>query len=138
MRDSVRNQVAARGWFRKVPSAAATSGLGVALIAIASFAVLGVGFWIAWARALPKVLLLLIPLLPIIITVAVIRMKLRRGQRIPEGRAMCDMSKASGATSQPLKQTSSSSRRVRTSSRSICLGRSSSRWPIAGRRFAAT
>src|SRR4029434_9768917 len=37
MRDSVRNQVAERGWFRKVPSAAATGGLGVALIAIALF-----------------------------------------------------------------------------------------------------
>ncbi len=35
-------------------------------------------------------LLLLIPLLPIIITVAVIRFKLRRGQRTAEGRAVCD------------------------------------------------
>jgi uncharacterized protein (TIGR04222 family) len=90
MRDSVRNQVAARGWFRKVPSAAATSGLGAALIAVAVFATLGLGFWIAWTRALPTVLLLLIPLLPIIITVAVIRLKLKRGQRTAEGRAMCD------------------------------------------------
>jgi uncharacterized membrane protein YgcG len=90
IRDSVRNQVAERGWFRKVPSAAATSGLGVALIAIALFATLGLGFWIAWARALPRVLLLLIPLLPIVITFAVIRAKLKRGQRTAEGRAMCD------------------------------------------------
>ena len=44
MQDSVRNQVAARGWFRKVPSAAATSGLGAALIALALFATLGLGF----------------------------------------------------------------------------------------------
>ena len=36
------------------------------------------------------VLLLLIPLLPIIITVAVIRTKLRRGQRTADGRAVCD------------------------------------------------
>jgi uncharacterized protein (TIGR04222 family) len=90
MRNSVRNQVAARGWFRKVPSAAATSGLGAALIALAVFATLGLGFWIAWTRALPTVLLLLIPLLPIILTVAVIRMKLKRGQRTAEGRALCD------------------------------------------------
>ena len=34
--------------------------------------------------------MLLIPLLPIIITVAVIRTKLKRGQRTAEGRAMCD------------------------------------------------
>jgi uncharacterized membrane protein YgcG len=90
MRDSVRNQVAARGWFRKVPSAAGTSSLGVAVIAIALFAALAVGFWIAWARELPRVLLLLIPLSPIIITLAVIRAKLKRGQRTAEGRAMCD------------------------------------------------
>jgi hypothetical protein len=90
MQDSVRNQVAARGWFRRVPSAAAISGLGLTMIAFAVLAVLGVGFWIAWTRSLPRVLLLLIPLLPIIITVAVIRTKLKRGQRIAEGRAMCD------------------------------------------------
>jgi uncharacterized protein (TIGR04222 family) len=90
MQDSVRNQVAARGWFRKVPSAAGTSSFGFAVIAIAVFAVLGVGFWIAWARTLPKELLLLIPLVPIIITVAVIRAKLKRGQRSAEGRAICD------------------------------------------------
>jgi uncharacterized protein (TIGR04222 family) len=90
MRVSVRDQVAARGWFRKVPSAAAISSLGFAIIAVAVFALLGVGFWIAWTRALPRVLLLLLPLLPIIITIAVIRAKLKRGQRTAEGRAMCD------------------------------------------------
>ena len=81
MRDSVRNQVASRGWFRKVPSAAATSGFGFGLIAIGIFASFAVGFWL---------LLLLIPLLPIVITLAVIRAKLKRGQRTAEGRAMCD------------------------------------------------
>jgi uncharacterized protein (TIGR04222 family) len=81
MRDSVRNQVASRGWFRKVPSATATRGLSFGLIAIAIFASFAVGFWL---------LLLLIPLLPIIITLAVIRAKLKRGQRTAEGRAMCD------------------------------------------------
>jgi uncharacterized protein (TIGR04222 family) len=81
MRDSVRNQVASRGWFRKVPSTAATSGFGFGLIAIGIFASFAVGFWL---------LLLLIPLLPIVITLAVIRTKLKRGQRTAEGRAMCD------------------------------------------------
>jgi uncharacterized protein (TIGR04222 family) len=90
MRNSVRNQVTARGWFRTVPSAAAISILGFTMIAIAFIAVLAVGLWIAWARSVPRVLLLLIPLLPIIVTLAVIRTKLRRGQRTAEGRAMCD------------------------------------------------
>jgi uncharacterized protein (TIGR04222 family) len=90
MRDSVRNQVAARGWFHKVPSAAAIGSFGLAMVAITLVAALALGLWIAWARALPRVLLLLIPLLPIIITVAVIRAKLKRGQRTAEGRALCD------------------------------------------------
>jgi uncharacterized membrane protein YgcG len=81
MRDSVRNQVTSRGWFRNVPSAAATSGFGFGLIAIAIFASFAVGFWL---------LLLCIPLLPILITLAVIRAKLKRGQRTAEGRAVCD------------------------------------------------
>jgi uncharacterized membrane protein YgcG len=81
MRDSVRNQVTSRGWFRKVPSAAATRNFGFGIIAIAIFAAFAVGFWL---------LLLLIPLLPIIITLAVIRTKLRRGQRTAEGRAVAD------------------------------------------------
>jgi uncharacterized protein (TIGR04222 family) len=81
MRDSVRNQVASRGWFRKVPSAAATSSLGFGVIVIGIFASFAVGFWL---------LLLLLPLLPIVITLAVIRRKLRRGQRTADGRAVCD------------------------------------------------
>jgi uncharacterized membrane protein YgcG len=81
MRAAVRNQVAARGWFRKVPSATATRSVGFGVIAVAVFAAFAVGAW---------VLLLLIPLLPIVITVAVIRTKLRRGQRTAEGRAVCD------------------------------------------------
>jgi uncharacterized membrane protein YgcG len=81
MRDSVRNQVAARGWFRKVPSAAATRSIGFGVIVIGIFASFAVGFWL---------LLLLLPLLPIVITLAVIRRKLRRGQRTAEGRAVCD------------------------------------------------
>jgi uncharacterized membrane protein YgcG len=81
MQASVRNQVTARGWFRKVPSAAATSSVTFGMIALGVFLAFAVGAW---------VLLLLIPLLPIIITVAVIRYKLRRGQRTAEGRAVCD------------------------------------------------
>jgi uncharacterized membrane protein len=70
--------------------AAETSSFGFAVIAIGVLAALALGFWIAWARALPRVLLLLIPLLPILITLAVIRAKLKRGQRSAEGRAICD------------------------------------------------
>ena len=81
MRDSVRNQVASRGWFRKVPSAAATSSWGFAAIVIGVFASFAVGFWL---------LLVLLPLLPIVITLAVIRRKLRKGQRTADGRAVCD------------------------------------------------
>ena len=81
MRDSVRNQVTARGWFRKVPSATATSSFGFGAIALAVFGAFALGAWVLW---------LLVPLLPIIITIAVIRFKLRRGQRTAEGRAVCD------------------------------------------------
>jgi uncharacterized membrane protein YgcG len=81
MRDSVRNQVTARGWFRKVPSATATSSFGFGAIALAVFGAFALGAWVLW---------LLVPLLPILITVAVIRFKLRRGQRTAEGRAVCD------------------------------------------------
>jgi uncharacterized protein (TIGR04222 family) len=81
MRDSVRNQVAAHGWFRKVPSAAATRSIGFGVIVIGIFASFAVGFWL---------LLVLLPLLPIVITLAVIRRKLRKGQRTADGRAVCD------------------------------------------------
>jgi uncharacterized membrane protein YgcG len=48
------------------------------------FLVIG-AFWLsAW------LLLILVPLLPVIITVAVIRSKLKRGQRTADGRAICD------------------------------------------------
>lgn len=81
LQSSVINQVASRGWFRKVPSAAATGGIGFGAIVIGVFAIVGLG---------AKVLLLLLPLVPILITVAVVRRKMRRGQRTPEGRAVCD------------------------------------------------
>jgi uncharacterized membrane protein YgcG len=81
MRDSVRSQVTTRGWFRKVPSARATSSFGFGAIVLAVFGAFTIGAWLLWV---------LVPLLPIIITIAVIRFKLRRGQRTAEGRAVCD------------------------------------------------
>ena len=62
-------------------SATATSSFGFGAIALAVFGAFALGAWVLW---------LLVPLLPIIITVAVIRFKLRRGQRTAEGRAVCD------------------------------------------------
>ena len=81
MQASVRNQVSARGWFRKVPGAAAAHGVGFGSIIFAVIAAFAIGVWVLW---------ILVPLLPVIITVLVIRAKLRRGQRTAEGRAMCD------------------------------------------------
>jgi len=81
MQKSVRNQVTSRGWFRKVPSAAAASGFGFGAIALAVFLAFTVG---------AVLILLLIPLLPILVTFAIIRFKLRRGQRTADGRAVCD------------------------------------------------
>jgi uncharacterized membrane protein YgcG len=81
LRTSVINQVASRGWFRKVPSATATSSAGFGVIAVAVFAAFTLE---------ASALLLLIPLLPVAVTVLVIRGKLRRGQRTADGRAVCD------------------------------------------------
>jgi uncharacterized membrane protein YgcG len=81
MQTSVRNQVAERGWFRKVPSGTATGSAGFGVIALGVFGAFTLGAWVLW---------ILVPLLPIIITVAVIRAKLRRGQRTADGRAVCD------------------------------------------------
>jgi uncharacterized membrane protein YgcG len=81
MQASVRNQVAARGWFTKVPSSAAAHGIGFGGIVFAIVAAFTIGVWVLW---------ILVPLLPVVITVLVIRAKLRRGQRTAEGRAVCD------------------------------------------------
>ncbi|HET7476461.1 MAG TPA: DUF2207 domain-containing protein [Dermatophilaceae bacterium] len=78
---SVRNQVAARGWFRKVPSATATGSFGFGAIAVVVFAIFGLGAGALWVA---------LPLLPILVTMAILRTKLRRGQRTPDGRAVCD------------------------------------------------
>lgn len=81
MQTSVINQVASRGWFRKVPSATAAGSLGFGAVAVVVFIAFQVSAWL---------LLVLVLLLPIVITIAVIRRKLRRGQRTPDGRAVCD------------------------------------------------
>lgn len=81
MREAVRSQVTARGWFREVPSAKASGTAGFAVVAFGVFGAVQLGAWVLW---------LLVPLLPIIITIAVIRTKMRRGQRTADGRAMCD------------------------------------------------
>lgn len=81
MQKSVRNQVASRGWFRKVPSAAATSSIGFGAIVFLVFLAFSLG---------AVLMLLLVPLLPIVVTFAIIRFKLRRGQRTADGRAVCD------------------------------------------------
>jgi hypothetical protein len=72
-----------------VPSAIGTGGIGPAAIATA---LIPLSHWVLdrMDRPLPRVLLLLILLLPIIITFAVVRAKLKRGQRTAEGRAMSD------------------------------------------------
>jgi uncharacterized membrane protein len=81
MKEAVRDQVASRGWFSAVPSGRATKSAGFGVIALVVFGAFALGAW---------VLLLAIPLLPIIITIAVVRRKMRRGQRTPAGRAVCD------------------------------------------------
>ena len=81
MQTSVRNQVSARGWFRQSPSATATGGAGFGLVAVVFFAIFGLGAAALW---------IVVPLLPVIATVVVIRVKLRRGLRTADGRAMTD------------------------------------------------
>jgi uncharacterized membrane protein YgcG len=81
MQQAVRDQVSARGWFTKVPSARATRSVGFGGIAAIVLLAFWIGAWVLWV---------LLPLLPIIVTIAVIRFKLRRGQRTADGRAVTD------------------------------------------------
>ncbi len=81
MQQAVRDQVSARGWFTKVPSAKATRSVGFGGIAAIVLLAFWIGAWVLWV---------LLPLLPIIVTIAVIRFKLRRGQRTADGRAVTD------------------------------------------------
>ena len=71
-----------RGWFRKVPSAAATSGFGFGARRVRGLPRLRprrLGSCWSWCRCCRSS-----------ITVAVVRFKLRRGQRTADGRAVCD------------------------------------------------
>lgn len=81
MDKAVRGQVAARGWYRKQPSAAAAGGIGCAVIAVPIFAAITLG---------AVLMLILLPVLPILVTFAIIRAKLGRGRRTADGRAVCD------------------------------------------------
>jgi len=78
---AVRSQVAARGWFRKVPSGAGTKGVGFGAFVAVIIGAFVLGSWVWWV---------VLPLLPVIITLLVIRARLRRGQRTADGRAVCD------------------------------------------------
>ncbi|GAA3557628.1 DUF2207 domain-containing protein [Microlunatus spumicola] len=78
---SVREQVTARGWFTKVPGGRSTTGLGFGVVALVFFGLVQAGLW---------ALLLAAALLPVLITVLIVRAKMRRGQRTPEGRAWSD------------------------------------------------
>ena len=78
---AVRQQVTARGWFTKVPSGRSTKGLGFGVVALAFFGIIQAGLW---------ALILAAALLPVVITVAVVSHKMKRGQRTPEGRAWTD------------------------------------------------
>jgi len=78
---AVRQQVAARGWFTKIPGKKTTTSLGFGIVALVVFGIAHAGLW---------ALLLAAALLPVVITVAVVKHKMRRGQRTPEGRAWTD------------------------------------------------
>src|SRR4051812_45400618 len=80
-----RQQVQQRGWFTKVPkSAGRTVGFGWL-----GFLVFG-GILISHTGASPIIFLLAFPLVSLVITTAVVTRILRRGQRTPDGRAVCD------------------------------------------------
>jgi uncharacterized membrane protein YgcG len=77
----VTAQVEEHGWFTRIPKSKVGRGFGAGL----PFLVIFSGFLFT-----KVVWLLLVPLLPIVITAAVVRAKMRRGQRTAEGRAICD------------------------------------------------
>lgn len=87
MAQSVRSQVTDRGWFSKVPSAARTGSFGFMGVAVGvvffllQSGGLSLGSWLWW---------LILPALPIVVTLLVLRGKRRRGQRTADGRAVCD------------------------------------------------
>ncbi|MGI8457359.1 MAG: DUF2207 domain-containing protein [Propionibacteriaceae bacterium] len=79
--EAVRSQVRARGWFTSVPATKSSTGFGLGGIAIVAFVLFQVGHSLWWLALL---------LAPIVITIAVIRYKLKNGQRTADGRAVCD------------------------------------------------
>ncbi|GAB2487788.1 DUF2207 domain-containing protein [Luteococcus sediminum] len=80
---SVRNQVAQRGWFTAIPSAAG-AGVGCSGVLMLVFV------WFFLGGELSPALWLLAPVVPLIITSYVVRRRLRRGQRTGLGRAITD------------------------------------------------
>ncbi|HSN43960.1 MAG TPA: DUF2207 domain-containing protein [Propionibacteriaceae bacterium] len=80
---SVRNQVASRQWFTQVPSVARRAG-GLGL-----FWTVAVGFFFL-GGSMTTILWASLPLIPIVVTIIVVRAKTRRGQRTALGRAVTD------------------------------------------------
>ncbi|MEL4506345.1 DUF2207 domain-containing protein [Luteococcus sp. H138] len=80
---SVRNQVAASNWFTAIPSAARAS--------FSCSGIMMLGFaWFFFGGSLSSAMWLLLPVVPIALTVMVVRAKARRGQRTGLGRALTD------------------------------------------------
>lgn len=80
MVEAVRSQVTARQWFAKVPKSSHVLGGATGCIGLGVMA----GFLVN------VMLVAFLPLLPIVVTALILRAKLRRGQRTPDGRAVCD------------------------------------------------
>lgn len=87
MANSVRSQVTQRGWFTKVPSATRATSFsagGVVILLVLGYQLRGV------FTGEGGLGLLILPLIPIVVTLLVLRHKRRRGQRTADGRAVCD------------------------------------------------
>lgn len=82
MTRSVQSQVTSRGWFSNLSkSGAALKFSWLPFVVVAFFVFGGPGLLLG---------LVLLPLVPILVTIGVIRSKLRRGRRTADGRAVCD------------------------------------------------
>ncbi|QDP97406.1 DUF2207 domain-containing protein [Microlunatus elymi] len=81
----IRSEVAQLGWFTNVPKAAGRSAFG----GVFAFAVMA-GIFIFHAGATSVIFLLAIPVASLVLTIALVSRILRRGQRTPNGRAICD------------------------------------------------
>ncbi|MEA5154107.1 DUF2207 domain-containing protein [Raineyella sp.] len=84
----VRREVAGRGWFAHLPGVRGggvhVSGFGRGWLILAV-----VGAFVGSAGGVGR-LLFLLPVLPVVIAAMVVRNRLRRGQRTPQGRAVTD------------------------------------------------